>query len=155
MSVLSFRSDRCHGQIRRLLGYLLEQLKKHLVRIDSLGLCLEIEDDPMAHGWQEHASYVFKTDIKSTVQQGACLCCECQRLRSTRAAAPAQLLLRDWQSKFSSRVRRKRQADNIILNVFCQNYGANQLLPAQDFLDFHYFFWSRVFATGSAVNDRR
>ena len=42
-----------------------------LVRIDSLGLRLEVQQDPVAHGGQEYAADVLEADVVATFQQRA------------------------------------------------------------------------------------
>ena len=50
---------------------LFQDIEQHLVGLDALRLCFEIEEHAMTHGRQKHSPHIFEADVVATFQKGA------------------------------------------------------------------------------------
>ena len=68
--------------------YFVEQSLRQVVGIHRLGLCMEVDDDPMAQHRQGDGADVFSGDRMATMQGGSCFASEYEKLRCPRSRPP-------------------------------------------------------------------
>src|SRR4051812_45100778 len=100
MSSVSPSLDR-NGSHRRFVGrffgQLLENFEEDVVGVESFGLRFEVENDAVAQRGQVDAADVFEADVIAAFKEGPHFGGQSKGLGAAGTAAPAKILIGDWQ----------------------------------------------------------
>ena len=119
--VTTLRANRRH-----IPRHILQNLSDNMVGCDPLGLCFEIQNQPMPHCGRRGCFNVIKAYVEPALGKRADLPGEDQRLTPARTAAEAQILRRNWCRRFGPGMRRQDQANGIVLYVRGYRHFAHQ-----------------------------
>ncbi len=134
-------------------GHVAEDLRDDVVGGDAFGFGFEVGDEAVAQGGQRGGLDVLEADVEAALRQRADFAGEDERLRAARAAAEAQILVRNRRGSVGLGMRGEHEAHGVVLHVRRDGDLAHELHEFAERFAGQNFVHLGLRAGGGAVDD--